>query len=324
MFQEFPENNKDDDFLNEFRQRLANQANAKLEEKQKDLQRSKSVFLGAIAGVGLACVVGWFILSPQNKNKMNEELPVVRKPQAAVKIKPTEPGGMEILNQDKTVYDIIDKSADNKSNVEQLLPPPEEPKLPEITPETVATTVAEAETITEIIDNIEGGQTVVEEIVEAKTIIEEAPEAKTITIAEATKEIEVKTIETPKPEPKVQPKVTEKERDYLLPEDRKQTEKTEPKKEVVDNSKPTSAPAGTWQIQLMSSKNKAAVEKSWAPTVKKYPVLTGLSYEIEEADLDFDGLFYRLKAGAFSNKADADKVCNEIKAKGGSCLVKKK
>lgn len=322
MFQEFPENNKEDDFLNEFRQRLANQTNAKAEEKQKELQRSKSVFLGAVAGVGLACIVGWFVLSPQNKNNANIDVPVIKKPTAAVKIKPAEPGGMEILNQDKTVYNIIDNSADTKSNVEQLLPPPEEPKLPEITPETE--NAAETNTITEIIDNIENNEIVVEEAAKAVGI-EDAPEAKTITITEASQTIATVPVEekTKVEEKKEEPKKIEKERDYLLPEDRKT--KDEPKSTVkVDTAKPTNAPEGVWQIQIMSSKNKAAVESSWQPTVKKYPVLANLPYEVEKADLQFDGIFYRLKAGAFSDKAQADAVCNQIKASGGSCLVKKK
>ncbi|MDR1694448.1 MAG: SPOR domain-containing protein [Lactobacillaceae bacterium] len=314
MFQDFNENNNnDDDFLNEFRQKLANQANARNEEKQKDLQRSKSVFLGAIAGVGLACVVGWFALSP--KQTGNEEVPIIKKQQAAVKIKPTEPGGMEILNQDKTVYNIIDKS--NEANVEQLLPPPEEPKLPEISPETAEE--IQPVTIAEIIDNVDGGEIVVADVVEPQGI-EDAPEAKTLPFAEAVKASEPVVEE---------PAAAERERDYLLPEVKKEAPKEvkpEPAKEeaVVDNAKPATAPSGTWQIQIMSSKNKKAVEDSIKPTVKKHSVLANLPYEIEEADLQFDGIFYRLKFGAFSAKNDADIVCGQIKANGGSCLVKKK
>lgn len=312
MFQDFQENNKDDDYLNEFRQRLSNRPNIRAEEKQKDLQRSKSVFLGAIAGVGLACVVGWFALSPKDGTS-EKDIPVVRRPSTAVKIKPAEPGGMEILNQDKTVYDIIDKSTEARSNVEQLLPPPEEPKLPEITPETVE--VTQQTTITDIIDNIDGGEIVVKDAAPAVAVVNEDTEDKTITIEEASKTMG----ETVKTE--------EKDRDYTLPENRKNPEepKDEPKEEVkIDNSKPSSAPAGSWQIQLMSSKNKSAVEKAWKPTVKKHSGLANLSYEIEKVDLQFDGTFYRLKAGAFSKKADADAVCNKIKTEKGSCIVKKK
>ena len=81
--------------------------------------------------MALAGVVGWFILAPQYADNGNVEIPVIRRPQTAVKVQPSEPGGMEILNQDKSVYDIIEKK-DNEPVVENLLPPPEQPKLPEI------------------------------------------------------------------------------------------------------------------------------------------------------------------------------------------------
>lgn len=320
MFQEFPENNKDDDFLNEFRQKLANQSNSKIEEKQKELQRSKSVFLGAVAGVGLACVVGWFALTPKKADISNEELPVIRQPQAEVKIKPDEPGGMEILNQDKTVYNIIDKSSE-RDNKENILPPPEEPKTPEISPE--------PETISDIVDNIEKSEKLIENIASTQEIID-SPEAKTITISEASQTIakeggneivtEEKKIEVIKIDPKKEAVAEKAPEPLVTPKAEVKTVET-PK---VDNSKPTVSPAGTWQVQLMSSKNKDAVEKAWKDQVSKYSVLANQPYEIEAADIDFEGTFYRLKAGAFTNKADADKLCSQIKAAGGSCLVKKK
>ena len=132
MFPNFPENNKDDDFLNEFRQKLNDQSIANFEEKKNEINRSKNVFIGAVSGIALAAVVGWFVLSPRYANDPNVELPVIRRPQTAVKVQPTEPGGMEILNQDKSVYDIIEKKDNNAPLVENLLPPPEEPQLPVI------------------------------------------------------------------------------------------------------------------------------------------------------------------------------------------------
>ena len=53
-------------------------------------------------------------------------------------------------------------------------------------------------------------------------------------------------------------------------------------------------------------------------------MLNGEPREIETADLGSKGTYYRLKAGAFSDKISADKLCNDIKALGGTCIVKKK
>ena len=46
MFQEFPDDSKNDDFLNEFRQKIADQSAANFEEKRIEMKRSKSVFIG--------------------------------------------------------------------------------------------------------------------------------------------------------------------------------------------------------------------------------------------------------------------------------------
>ena len=63
MFQEFPEDNKGDDFLNEFRQKIADQSSNNIEERRNEMKRSKSVFIGAVSGVvGLAGGMGGFIL----------------------------------------------------------------------------------------------------------------------------------------------------------------------------------------------------------------------------------------------------------------------
>ena len=57
--------NKDDDYLNDFKQKVANQKIATLEERRTELARSRNNFLGTFAGVALAGVVGWLVLAPQ-------------------------------------------------------------------------------------------------------------------------------------------------------------------------------------------------------------------------------------------------------------------
>lgn len=360
MFNDFPEDNQNDDFLNEFRQKLSNQSTAKIQEKQKEMQRSKSVFLGAATGIGLACAVGWFVLAPRYSSNLESEIPVVKRPQTAVKIKPTEPGGMEISNQDKSIYDIIDKNEAKEKTVENLLPPPEEPKLPEVVAETVSETeqvVAQAPTVegqaTEVV--AAANETVVQESVEAQVVQNEVAQDKTVSIAEASEKLQ----NGPQPrsalfvDPRVayQERLKEKQAEENAQYELAKADAAKKAKERVtgvvesapqaDAVAPVEAPKvetiaqapassstvatkGSWQVQLMSSKNKDAVEKSWAGLVKKYAFLSSQPYEIETADIDFGSTYYRLKTGAFANKADADKLCGQIKAAGGSCLVTKK
>lgn len=313
MFQEFPEDNKNEDFLNEFRQKIADQSATSFEEKRNELNRSKSVLIGAVSGVVLAGIVGWFVLSPRYSQNNSDEIPVIRRPQTALKVQPLEPGGMEILNQDKTVYDIIEKKSGDDSNVvENLLPPPEEPKLPEIAPAPEPTTVvANNDVINNIIsENIDGAPQQIQETIkvnETKDIVvgtatvaqevkDQVEETKLVKISEVSKEV----VTQPAADDKIK-QITAK-----------------------INEEVKSVPNGVWQLQLMSSPNKKAVESSQTSLSKKYNVLSGQPFEVETADLGNKGTFYRLKAGAFKNKADADTLCNDIKALGGTCIVKKK
>ena len=269
-----------------------------------------AIIIGAVSGVALAGVVGWFILAPQYSDSGNVVIPVIRRPQTAVKVQPSEPGGMEILNQDKSVYDIREKK-DKEPVVENLLPPPEQPKLPEVIPSQQVVQAAPLQVNDQIPEKVIGTAPVaqVKEAaplpVSANAQTGDAPEAKVIGLKEAVQQENAKAAQAAQipTQPKVQPAV-----------------QPEPKKPAA----PAKATAGMWQIQLMSSPNRQAVEKAWISLSKKYKMLQGQPHEIEAADLDFDKTFYRLKAGAFTDRAGADELCKDIKALGGTCIVKKK
>jgi len=314
MFKEFPDDDaKVDDFLNEFRQKISDNNIESLEEKKEDLKRSRSIFIGIAGGVSLAGIVGWLILAPQYRIESSKEIPVIRRPQTAIKIQPNEPGGMEIPNQDKSVYNIIEKKDNN--NIENLLPPPEAPKLP-----TVVTQQ----------DNSEPTTIATNTLPEAEKIIQKAENAKTPS-AEAINATEQQVVAQIK-----QAEETEilKSQQVALQDNAPAPKQTIKKETQVSTSQPqpvkkttkvtnTSAIVGDWQIQLMSSPNKPAVEKAKTDLGKKYKI-SHLPFEIESAILDMNKTFYRLKVGAFKNRADADKLCNDIKALGGTCIVKKK
>ena len=278
---------KNGEFLDEFRQRLNSQSVENLEERKNEISRSQNVFIGTILGVGLAGIVSWFILASDYTQTEDVDIPIVRRPQTAIKVQPADPGGMEILNQDKTVYDIVEKKETDDIKVENLLPPPEEPKMPEDIIPTETQPAPEKEIKIDIIET-------------AEKIINNN---------------EVKAPAQPKKEP-IKPEA----KPVVVEEKPVQ----QPKPVVVEAPKPVEIAAGSWQIQLISSPNKSAMEKAWKDMSKKYSALNGLPHEIESADLGSKGTFYRLKAGSFKDRAPADKICNSIKSAGGSCLVKKK
>ncbi len=299
MFADFKDNNNDD-FLDEFRQKLNSEPGESFEERKNEINRSKNVFIGTVSGIALAAVVGWFVLSPRYAGDNSTDIPVVRRPQTAVKVQPAEPGGMEILNQDKSVYDIIEKKDTSAPVVENLLPPPEEPQLP-----TVSAAAEPAPVVQQAEEIIQVAEVKIAPAPEPRQAPAETAQKEEVTIAQAAAQTPAK-VETPAPAKVETPAPA-----------------PAPKAEVKTEVK-TVAVSGPWQVQLISSPNRKAVDSAWNNLIKKYPVLNGQPREIETADLGAKGTFYRLKAGGFAERAGADRLCNDIKALGGTCIVKKK
>ncbi len=294
MYQDFF--SKNDDYLNDFKQKVANQKIATLEERRTELARSRNNFLGTFAGIALAGVVGWFVLAPQYA-ETEKEIPIIRRPQTAVKIKPENPGGMDIPNQDKNVYNIVEKKEVDNTVVENLLPKPETPKLPDIVPE-VSDVDTNAGNLDQIVDEVAA---------------EKAPEKPTETKeAAANNNVPAKPADLLADTAPAKPAALEKS---AAPQ-AKTAEKT---------AAYAPAAAGGWQIQLIASKNKAAVEKTWTDLSAKYSDLQKMPHEIQASDLGAQGMFYRLRAGSFADKAAAAQACALLKSKGlRDCIAKEK
>lgn len=320
MYQEFYDN-KNDDYVNRFKQKVAEQKIATIEERKQELARSRNNFLGTFAGIVLAGVVAWFVLSPQYGGS-GKDVPTIRRPQTAVKVKPENPGGMEIPNQDKDVYDIVEKKNVDNTVVENLLPTPEQPKMPDIVPE--------VEELNENADNLD-------EIV--TEVADEADDAED-TVAEATDEVPAKPVDLladTADNAKVQANKTldeavenakkiEEEAKAAAEKAKAEAKAAAEKAKAVANSAAQQVVGGKWQVQLVASGNRAAVEKTWTDLSGKYgAVIGGLSHEIQSADLGAKGAIYRLRAGSFASKEDAQKICNSLKAKGmNDCIVKER
>ena len=308
MLNGFPDNFRmdDDDVINEFRKK---QANFDLEEKQNEISNSRSLFIGALAGLAMAAIVSWFVLAPQYHNEEQEEIPLIRRSQEEVKVQPAEPGRIAISNQEQTVYNILERKSENNEQT-NVLPPPEQPNS-----EVIEALVEERAAQTE---DIKKDETTVESLITNQamnSVVEE----------QVTSNVTPKNNENTKVE-ETQTKSDEQEKNVS-------NIKTQPVKEekiiskVQQNQpikKENTVVQGNWQIQLISSTNKNAVEKAWSNLTAKYKILSDLPYEVSSADLGVKGVYYRLKAGNFANKSEASTLCGKIKAAGGSCFVTRK
>ncbi|MDR3514305.1 MAG: SPOR domain-containing protein [Azospirillaceae bacterium] len=87
------------------------------------------------AGVGAAALLvlagGWMLLGGHHGGPVTTggAVPLIQADRTPYKLRPDQPGGMEVPNQDILVYERLHPDGKNESppGVEQLLPPPEEP-----------------------------------------------------------------------------------------------------------------------------------------------------------------------------------------------------
>ena len=319
MYQDFY-NKKNEEYLDAFKQKVAEQKIASIEERQHEMVRSRNNFLGTLAGAVLAIAVGWFILMPQYK-QTSKDVPTIRRSQTAVKIKPENPGGMEIPNQDKDVYNLVEKKEVDNTVVENLLPTPEEPKLPDIVPEK---TDAEADSIDELVNDVADN---------TETSVPNKPEdllsdASQKTAEDAKAKVEK---ETQKAEAEAKAAAEKAQAGAKAAAEKAQAEakataeKAQAEAETAKNTVAASVPGSKWQVQFVASKNKDAVEKTWNDLTQKYGMLKAYTHEVQRADLGSLGVVYRLRAGSFASKEEAAKVCSALKAKGmNDCIVKER
>ena len=294
MFKEF-DGNKDNDYLSEFRQKIASERQAQLQARKQEMQRSRNGYIWTVAGIVLAGIVSWVLLVPHFNKENNLQIPTIKRPITPVKIKPNNPGGMEILNQDKPVYALVEKHEVETIKIESILPTPEAPKLPEIVPE------PEIKDDTSSNDANIKQTTTENEILPIKNLDEliekmETTDNKKIELPQKPNDIklEVKTVNIAK-------------------------EISQPiKKDTPSEQK------GIWQLQLMASSDINSVKKGWTDLSKKHHKLQNLTHEIETSKLDNKGVIYRLKAGKFNSKEQADKLCAELKTEGLNCFTKQK
>ncbi|MGE4527674.1 MAG: SPOR domain-containing protein [Rhodospirillaceae bacterium] len=249
----------------------------------------KSLLFGALIGLAAAAGAAWYILGTGSSGTSTapQEVPVVKSEKAPVKVRPADPGGLEVPNQDKLVYNRVDQNA-VKPEVEHLLPQPAQPKdLPKVPPA----------------DKLGDGM---------------APLPAAPALPEA-----VKPVETAKVTPPPAAKPAE------APKSAPKAEAAKPAPVAkAEAAKPAAAPAkagtGAWQVQLAALREEASAQTEWTRAVKKAPELGKLPHQVIRADLGAKGVFYRLRAGDFANREQADALCDGLKAKGVGCVVAKR
>lgn len=230
--------------------------------------------------------------------------PLVRAEEGPVKVRPEEPGGIEVPDQDKLVYDrLTGESA--AVEPERLLPAPEEPS-------------SAGEEMPEAAPSAEVGEEVAPE---PEPVAGEEEEPSAQPVAEPAAETAEAPVAPPPAEPA--PEAT------FAPERETETALAPAGPEEAPQPLPLGAPSaategGRYFVQLGAFRTEAAAERGWEQLRKAHPdLLGGLELIVERADLGPEkGVYFRARSGPFAAAA-AKALCEKMKSRDVGCFVVK-
>jgi hypothetical protein len=223
---------------------------------------------------------------------------VVQADAAPVKERPEQPGGIDIPFQDVTIYEKISKNgAEPTRKIERFLPEENSPIESKTVVEPVPTAAP-----TEKVERAEAAPPVVEKKPEAKPVVETAP-----TVLKKPETKEAKKSEAAKEAPK-------------------KTEAAKPQEKTIESiiaeqAQQPAAAKGGFRIQLGAFPEEQIAKTELARLQRKYnSALGGVKLVLLRADLGSRGVFFRIQSPGLSEK-QAEKICADIKAAKGGCLI---
>lgn len=297
----------------EFHQRVADQ-NIQGIDRQEELQHAKNGFIGMLAGILVGGLVGWLFFGPAENTSKEKEMPVIRRPLTPAKVLPNDPGGMEIHNQNREIYHIIDNEAKAVEEVNIVA-------APDMKSLAIENTIPAPENIENLVESIEEDGSL--DNLDAN--IEEASE-KNVKVVDS----ELSTINTTSKEKVVIPAKIEnievKLQNNVNSQTQKDTADNVIKNKEVNTPKKTlevatKATKGTWYAQIIASSSRKTVENLWQQLAAKHAFLLKYTHEVEEIKVN-NNILYRLKVGAFKTRKEAENLAAQLKQNQISSIIK--
>jgi hypothetical protein len=253
--------------------------------------------VAAVTGVSAAVI---FAYKEGLRRGAESVAPVITAGGAPDKVRPDDPGGMQVPNQDKQVYERLSPEAAPPARTERLLPPPEAPMAPPSRPQAAAASP---------------NRSPADEAKRIKSMV--APDAPPppAVIPPPPRGLVRDTVEPPplsSPPPAAAPQAPVASRPAPAP--------------AAQPDPPSVAPAagGSYFVQLAALRSEQEARSAWDRFKKANPDLLGrLSVAVRAADLGARGTYYRVQAGPFADNGAAQDLCDKLKSRNQGCLVVK-
>ncbi|MBL8646791.1 MAG: SPOR domain-containing protein [Sphingosinicella sp.] len=225
-----------------------------------------------------------------------DEVPLIQAPEGAYKVRPDNPGGLDV-DADSLTHSVAEgQDPDSEIAIDVI---PEEP-VPVIPAAPIASTpVPEPGTAARVTVPPPAQKVLPAEKVQPKVAEKALPKPVEKPVAKApVKETPkpVQTVETPKPAPK-----------------------PEPAKIVSPKPEPAKA-AGSVTVQLGAFNSTASADQVWSKLSGRVGALGSLRKSVQPVESGGKTL-YRLRAGGIASEAQAGSVCAAVQAAGEQCVI---
>lgn len=262
--------------------------------RRRDGHKVRNRFVIAAVVFLIGGAAAWYAFVPRTA-PTGISVPVIHAEAGLIKLKPDQPGGIEIPYQNISVYDKISKGGGQLSaDMEKLLPAPELPQITEILPAQDGDGGAAAPV------DAQAGPSVAKDSAILPSVQGEVNSSITKQGIASTKMLEPAVTTAPVVDVK----------DMAKPSD------------VLEEKKaPIVQGPGRYSVQLASVPNETQAKGKMAALQKAHgDVLGGVPLGLARADLAGRGTYYRIRAGGLE-EGQARDLCGKLKSKGVGCIL---
>ncbi len=252
--------------------------------------------------VGFGSLIAYYFVQNREGNLDPASIPIVRADPRPTKVRPDNPGGIDVPFQNTEIYDKLGQQSSGAAGRaqasragasgtgERLMPGPETPMA---RPQPPPAPVAAIPVVPEI-------------VVPPDAVVVTPPARASIPPAGAAA-----------PHPAPPPSAPSAQTASPPP-----PAATRPAAPAPQVAVAPAAPGAGARIQLASVRDAADAQREWARVARQYPDLLGsLTPQFVPADLGDRGIFVRVQAGPFASPEAARATCDALRARGAGCNV---
>ncbi|WP_445678587.1 SPOR domain-containing protein [Radicibacter daui] len=313
----------------------------------------RRTLLMGVAGVAVVAIfvgIVWYAYTAGVRSGQDGAPPVITAQIGPTKVKPAEPGGMVVPNQDISAYGVMKPGTQAEQQDVNLRPRTEEPvDLFAAGDDASATPMGEEEGEPDTPANVAAGQAATSaaalpappagttQNIIAPPVPAQMAAAQPVAPAPVPQPVPPAAVSQPAPAapapgtpvaltppPTASVPATQAPQVTSTPVAAPKAV-TPPKVAAPAAKAAPAAPTGSgWGIQLASVPSSKVAEQEWSRISGKYAAdLNGITHTVVKADIPGKGTYYRVQAGNMG-KESADKLCTSLKGQGQGCLVVKR